>query len=199
MKFETSFDDASKHDERLVYLLTKYNIPAVLYVPIQCELGMFRVKELSQLPNIEIGCHTVSHPMDMKLLTDQELEYEVKSAKEMIEVATDKPCTKFCYPRGRYDERVRQMVISAGFESARTTKVLATKLDDNVFETPTTIHVYNRKEYDGKDWYSIAIEMFEKAKEEDGYFHLWGHSAEIEKYDYWFELEKFFEYVSKKI
>ena len=46
-------------------------------------------------------------------------------------------------------------------------------------------------------WLNLAKELFSYAdKSNQPYFHLWGHSWEIEKYGMWGHLEKFLKYVS---
>lgn len=200
MKFETSWDDGSKYDVRLVELLALYNIPATLYIPIHCDIGLNWVKDVeNNYKNIEVGCHTVTHPADIKLMEPDFLEFEVKSAKEMIEVVVGHTVSKFCYPRGRYNDFVKQMVKDAGFTEARTTKVLSLDEGSDLFEKPTSVHAFNRKEYAGVDWYEMAILLFEKARQRNGYFHLWGHSEEIERNEQWMKLEKFFKYIEKDL
>ncbi len=47
-----------------------------------------------------------------------------------------------------------------------------------------------------KSWSDLAIATFDKAYQTTNYFHLYGHSWEIERYGMWDELEKFLSYVS---
>ena len=91
------------------------------------------------------------------------------------------------------------MVVRAGFKEARTTKVLNIEKPVDLFEKGTSIHVYQRKEYEGKDWLSVAYELCNLAKKKKGYFHIWGHSWEIEKYQQWDKLEEFFKFVHEKM
>lgn len=193
MLFETSWDDGSKFDLKLADLLNAYKIPATFYMPIKCDLGMMKVKELSK--EFEIGCHTFSHPQDLKLLVQNELNVEINVAKEILEIAIEKPVTKFCYPRGRYNVYVQEMVKRAGFTEARTTEVLRTEVGDDPFAKPTTIHAYQRKEYGNVDWLLLAKTKYDLAVKEDSYFHLWGHSAEIEKNGDWERLDKLLKYI----
>lgn len=192
MLFETSWDDGSMLDLKLIDLLKKYEMPATFYMPIRCDLGMFKVREIAK--DFEIGCHTYSHPQDMKLLSEEELHVEIKVAKEVLEKVIDKTVTKFCYPRGRYNDFVKAIVKEAGFEEARTTKVGQTTMTFDMFEKPTTIHAYQRSEYNGHDWLEVAKKFYAVSKV-SGYFHLWGHSAEVEKHNDWDRLEKLFKHI----
>ncbi|MCA9370458.1 MAG: polysaccharide deacetylase family protein [Candidatus Peregrinibacteria bacterium] len=48
-------------------------------------------------------------------------------------------------------------------------------------------------------WLNLAKAMFMYGLQTDqSFFHLWGHSWEVEKYGMWGELEKFLEFVSKQ-
>lgn len=199
MKFETSWDDGGVYDERIVKLLTKHNLEkySVFYIPLNAQIGLQWVKTISNF--IEIGGHTVNHPQDLKLLEPEFVEFEVVHSKGLLESVIDKEITKFCYPRGRYDDFIVEKVKEAGWKEARTTEVLKTDEGDDPFRKPTTIHVFSRKEYNGEDWFDLAVRLFEGARKRNGYFHIWGHSIELQKNNEWDKLDKFFEYVKDKI
>jgi len=196
MRIETSWDDARLPDLRLVALLRKHRLPAVFYIPSNCELEENDIRDLAE--TFEIGGHTVNHPQDLKLLSDEQLDYEIGENKRWLEELIGHPITKFCYPRGRYDDRVVEAVKRAGFTEARTVTIGCTTLPDDPFRRGTSVHTYNRQEYNGLPWPEYARQKFQEAKI-GGYFHLWGHSWEFEKYDGWEELEKLFEYINENL
>jgi peptidoglycan/xylan/chitin deacetylase (PgdA/CDA1 family) len=66
---------------------------------------------------IEFGSHGVSH-RDLRRLSDRELESELYDSKRSLEDKLGAEVSAFCYPFGRYDRRVRQAVIDAGYRSA---------------------------------------------------------------------------------
>lgn len=197
MIFETSWDDGCIADMEIARLLKKYKLPGVFFVPIDRELDWSKVKEIAK--DFEIGSHTITHPANIKMLDDEHLEMEVTKSKRMLEAVFNKQIRKFCYPRGRYDDRVIEAVKQAGYESARTTEVLWTDRKFDPFKKPTTIHAFQRKEYQGRSWTVWVYELFDKALQEDGYFHLWGHGWEINKDNDWEALEAFFKYASSKL
>lgn len=47
-------------------------------------------------------------------------------------------------------------------------------------------------------WNYLARNLFKYSLKKDGIFHLWGHAAELEKYDMWQELEDFLKFMSKR-
>ncbi|MBU6415177.1 polysaccharide deacetylase family protein [Patescibacteria group bacterium] len=48
-------------------------------------------------------------------------------------------------------------------------------------------------------WQAYARHLFDYALSHGDYFHLWGHSWEIEKYGMWEELDEFFRYASARL
>jgi peptidoglycan/xylan/chitin deacetylase (PgdA/CDA1 family) len=73
--------------------------------------------------DVEIGCHTYSHPILSRLQTSSELEYEIRGAKELMEERLKMPVIHFCYPNGReidIGEAAAGCVQAAGFASAAT-------------------------------------------------------------------------------
>lgn len=212
VRFETSWDDGHKLDLRLAGLFRKHQIPAVFYIVIENpdkedHLNWDQIKELDQDKLFEIGCHTKSHPQDMKTLHDDFLFAEIDGAKVMLESILDRKVSKFCYPRGRYDERAKQQVIDSGFLQARTTNVNSLSSDYDPFEKPTTIHVFNdRKEYYNRGWFDVAVEKLNVAIQITNTkditliptYHLWGHSWEIDRDKQWDKLEEFLRLVNEK-
>lgn len=189
MKLVTSWDDGHKDDIRLAELLDKYNIPAIFYLNNNSELSQGEIKELSK--RFEIGGHTVSHPSDMKLLSDGAIEFEVLENKHWLEFLIGKSIKSFCYPRGRYDDRVVDAVKRAGYKEARTTVVMKTSLPRDKYRIATSAHVFQRPEYSGVPWLTVALEQLDQAeaKGDNGYYHLWGHSWEITRDGLWEDLE----------
>lgn len=189
----SSWDDGGEGDVKIAELLRKYDLPGIFFIPSRNLLSVDEVRALAR--EFEVGGHTFSHPQDLKLLDDERLVYEVFENKRWLEEVAGRPVDWFCYPRGRHDERVRNVVRTAGYLYARTTVVGNTELPPDHYRVPTTIHVYPRKEYGGEPWLDLAKRMAKAAAEDGGYFHLWGHSAEITKLREWVNLERFFHFV----
>jgi peptidoglycan/xylan/chitin deacetylase (PgdA/CDA1 family) len=124
---------------------------------------------------------------------------EIKINKYELEVITGKPVLSFCYPRGRFDENVKKAVQDAGYVEARTTRIMQTFESSDPYEKDTTIHMNPRDEYQGKHWLEVAKDMLTM---NDGtgvinYFHVWGHSWEIDKNHEWHNFETLLEILSK--
>lgn len=198
MIIETSWDDECPENTRIANLLMKYKLKGTFFIP-SAQLDIYNMRKLVGM-GFEIGCHSMTHPQDIKLLTMEDKYNEIVKSKEIIEKTVGKEVKHFCYPRGRYDTDCLELVKKANFEDARTVQVLTTSISEafaSPYEKKTTIHFYPRKEYQGESIVDISKRMFKeaKAKGEDGYFHLWGHGWEIEKYNLWKELEEVLAYV----
>lgn len=184
---EISFDDGAHDDIRVVTLLEKYQLKATFFIPS----NSWGADNLHIYDGHEVACHTHTHPQDMKDLTEQQIRDQINY--NVLKLKTSSK--KFCPPRGRYDQRVIKVLKSYGFTQLRTTKVLCIKKSKELVQD-TTIHMYHRKEYKGEDLLQIAKRYYELAKP-NGYYHVWGHSHEIEKYSLWSELESIFQMITR--
>jgi peptidoglycan/xylan/chitin deacetylase (PgdA/CDA1 family) len=199
MIFTSSWDDGNLLDIRLAELLKRYNLPGIFYIPTNCEMLPIDILKIRKM-GFEIGAHTTSHPQNLHHLPDQEQYDEIRENKLWLEDFLKEKITKFCYPRGRFNDITIAMLKKLEFTEARTTLILETDKPEDPFTIRTSIHVLNnRPEYKGRKWFDVAKETFNIAKAKDSYFHIWGHSAEIDLYDEWNNLENFFKYVRQNI
>ena len=133
-----SFDDgyASMYD--FVYpLLSEYGMTATFYIFPE-KFGTYnsltpdQIKKMSD-NHMEFGSHSMSHP-DLTRVSEARLHYEIFESKRIIEEITGHPVTSFCYPAGRYDQKVISVLIDAGYLSAVTTKYGKAMTDQHDFE-----------------------------------------------------------------
>jgi len=82
-------------------------------------LGWDQIKALANR-NIDFGSHTVTHE-NLTDLDDEALRYEVSESKRAIEENLQREVSLFSYPRGQFDQRVKDMVVSAGYDAACVT------------------------------------------------------------------------------
>lgn len=174
---KTSWDDGHILDLNIAGYLKRYNVPGIFYIPNCGDLEPRHIVEIHKM-GFEIGGHTVRHPNDLKMLSDHDLKDQIVTNKKWLEDIIGEEIKSFAYPRGRYDERVMKAVEAAGFENARTTKVLEFA-GDNPFCTPTTLHVFQRSEYGDVPWDNMASKLFNQYLEVGGTYHLWGHAKEV--------------------
>ena len=69
---------------------------------------------------IEIGSHTVTHPI-LTNTSDEQLRYELSESKARLEEELGRETSLFCYPNGRNDARVQQATAQAGYRCAVST------------------------------------------------------------------------------
>ena len=60
-------------------------------------------------PFIEIGSHTLTHPI-LTTIPDLQLVKEIQESRDRLEELTGKPVQSFCYPNGAYSEKVVKVV-----------------------------------------------------------------------------------------
>jgi peptidoglycan/xylan/chitin deacetylase (PgdA/CDA1 family) len=162
--------------------------------------------------DVEIGAHSMTHPLLSTLTTEQSRE-EIVDSKHYLEALLKKPITCFCYPSGDYTKEHVDQVRSAGFTLARTTKRFHLERSSTLLEMPTSIHAYRHwsdmwdiaKFSRGNPiaffrylfhWDALAIAMFDRVLSSGGVFHLWGHSWEIEKNGHWQALQRVLRHIS---
>ena len=197
MRIITSWDDGHKLDMKVGELLIKYELmDSIFFIPtIPNQLSIDDIKELSCY--FEIGGHTTSHVPDMKKLTNMEAHHEILDNKDWLEDIIGTELEWFCYPRGRYNYKTIEVVKASGYKYARTTWVGHNQNDNDPYRIHPTVHVHrSRKEYGHKNWLAYAIEQYTIAKnKENSYYHIWGHSWEIEEQQLWGELEQLFKHI----
>ena len=80
-------------------------------------------EEVSRLASddlIEIGSHTISHPM-LRESTIEEQRYEITASKMELEKALGRPVKSFCYPNGSFSKDTPRIVQEARYDCACTT------------------------------------------------------------------------------
>jgi len=90
--------------------------------PDRAPLNWDELRELAAA-GVEIGCHTVTHPIMSRLPSKTDLERETKVAKDLLERGLGRPVRHFCYPNGKppdINDTVVESVKEAGFDSAVT-------------------------------------------------------------------------------
>lgn len=231
VEFLTSWDDGYVLDLRVADLLDTYGANGTFYVCPRVQHGQTmltdeEIKELSA--SHTVGAHTMTHPHLPRVSLEQ-AQAEIEESKRWIEEVAGKPCTTFCYPYGAVTPRIKEMVKTAGFKEARTTRDLEFSAEDS-FLKPVTLQIFpfpfrrriqmswkmfdffgplraryprlrklNTPHVSMRSWLALAKYLYDYAREtQQPFFHLYGHSREIEKYGMWGDLEEFLKYVKAK-
>lgn len=196
-KIITSWDDGTRSDFIVASLLKKYQIPGIFYLPNTTTWTETEILRLSE--DFGIGGHTVHHPADLKKLSLIQAKREIEINKKWLESIIGRGVTSFCYPRGRYNQEVLDLVKEAGYQEARTTVLTKRSADySDAYRIRASAQAYERDEYHGQDWLLACCQAFDLAQQSGGIFHLWGHSSEIDKNQEWQKLEALFKYLHDK-
>ena len=213
----TSWDDGHPADLRLAELLTKYGLQGTFYVPSCNSEGkpVMTPLEIAVLAGqFEIGGHTRDH-VRLTEVTPKQAAGQILSNKQWLESLLGREIRGFAYVGGRHNRIVRELVASGGYSYARTIKNLMSTPGIDPMEVPTTIQFFPHSKgtcfrnlmsggptlrraavlapflsVDG-----LAKRCFEVATAcaaQGGYFHLWGHSWELDRHALWPELESLF-------
>ena len=78
------------------------------------------IKKLKQ-SSITFGSHTRTHPFLTEISASQAME-EIAGSKAALEDQLDCSVNHFCYPSGNYNDRITELVKSAGYKTATVTE-----------------------------------------------------------------------------
>jgi peptidoglycan/xylan/chitin deacetylase (PgdA/CDA1 family) len=90
--------------------------PITEYAPVTWE----QIKEMND-QGIEIGSHTLNHPILSKVRDERLLREEIEGSRKAIEERIGERVTTFCYPNsmpGDINEKVVRLVMEGGYEGA---------------------------------------------------------------------------------
>jgi hypothetical protein len=211
----TSWDDGHPLDLRVAAILARYGLRGTFYVPLLPVagrvLGRTEMQELLDM-GMEIGSHTVSHPVLTKL-PDGDVDREMGNSRRKLEDLLGVAVTSFCYPQGRFSRRIVRRARLAGYRLCRTTVDFRTGVQFDPQRMPVSLHLFPHsslahyrhvlrcRNWRGLwNWQSrfgsttnverLASHMLDGILEHGGIFHLWGHSWEMEELGLWPLLER---------
>ncbi len=222
--FTCSIDDGHPADLRMAELLNRHGIAATFYIPVRNREG-YKVlpgAEQRQLDQrFELGSHTLDHCF-LKSLPADDAHYQIVEGKRRLEDTLGHEVAGFCYPGGKFGERDLQMVKSAGFRYARTTANLHPGPGQDAWRMPTTCQFYPharnvyvrnfasqgewgerrallRLALKHEDWLDRIHAMFDHVCQNEGVFHLWAHSRDIDQLQAWDQLSSFLAHVAGRL
>jgi peptidoglycan/xylan/chitin deacetylase (PgdA/CDA1 family) len=87
---------------------------------LPCPMTADELRRLASGDIVDIGAHTITHPILSKLEADEQRE-EIAGSRRQLETALARPVASFAYPYGGasdFDEKTAQIVRDAGFDHA---------------------------------------------------------------------------------
>jgi peptidoglycan/xylan/chitin deacetylase (PgdA/CDA1 family) len=210
----TSWDDGHPSDLRVGELLAKYGLQGTFYVPTVNREGrpVMSGAEIRQLASqFEIGGHTRDHVM-LTDLAPAQAEMQIRENRDTLADLLGAPVAGFAYVRGRHNRSSRALVERLGFSYARTTVNFECSLGPDLFRIPTTIqffpHALQTKlrnlvrrgiscdrmsimaaSVGTKPLSRACLAAAQAARSRGRFFHLWGHSWELDEHELWSELD----------
>jgi len=221
--FVTSWDDGHPLDERLGDLLDRFGLKATFFVPIRNREGhpVLSTDALRRLDGrFEIGSHTLDH-IPLTDLPQKECARQIVEGKVALEQQVGHAVSGFCYPRGKWNGLVRETVINAGCNYARTVENLRLDRGNDRFSIPTSMQIFphGKRVYfsnyirygryisrfkaitiglQSKNWIDFLIRLLDSDLDEKSVLHIWGHSWEIDEKKLWSKLDSLFSLVASR-
>ncbi len=223
--FTSSWDDGHPLDMRLAELLARHGFGSTFFVPLSNREGLpvmtgeqFRAL---QAGGFEIGSHTLDHCY-LTTVDDATATFQIVQGKAALEQTLGQAVPGFCYPGGKHRKRHVEMVEKAGFCYARNTinfhadvapKPLAMAVTLQFYPHRPDIYLRNFVRHGAwpqrvrllkavlphHDLLSRLRSSLDVACEQNGVFHLWGHSWELDRFDGWAMLDDFLRYAAERI
>lgn len=106
--------------------------------PTHRTLSHHELVHLTEGGLIEVGAHTVTHPM-LSALSVIEQRDEVRRSKAHLEGILNRPVNSFAYPHGSYTEETLAVVREAGFACASSTEPDAVRTNADCFQLPRIV------------------------------------------------------------
>lgn len=116
-------------------------LPEMLEVDLPCDLMLnpAELRALANLPGMDIGGHTHSHPI-LCSLTDEEARHEISHGRALLRTLTGQSVPLFAYPNGRwgkdFDARHCRIVEECGFEAGFSTEPAAGHVNTDRWALP---------------------------------------------------------------
>lgn len=145
-----TFDDGYRNFYTEAFpILQKYGYKATVFLPTAFidnpknklkgkeHLNWNEVTELSK-KGINFGSHTVTHPQ-LKLLKKEDIEFEIRQSKEVIEDNTEKPVESFSYPFAfpeedkKFTKHLKATLQKYGYKYGVSTRIGTTSKKDDIY------------------------------------------------------------------
>jgi peptidoglycan/xylan/chitin deacetylase (PgdA/CDA1 family) len=136
-----TFDDGYRDIYLYAFpILKKYNLPATIFI-ITNEVGRAQndrltweeIKAMRDSGIISIGSHSLGPEPLTNLKSEEVIKKEIFDSKKILEEKLGHQINFFSYPEGRFNAKIRQYVIDAGYKLAVATHPGRDYPDDDLF------------------------------------------------------------------
>ncbi len=133
------------------------------YAPADRPMTWTQLQELLR-DHQEVGAHSVSH-RKLTLLNHEEMRWEVRACKQVLEQRLGRPIPFFCYPAGQHDDTIRRAVAACGYEGACSVRPGTNRPGEDPFALRRTeisavdsLHDFEKKLSGAYDWLHEAAQ-----------------------------------------
>lgn len=136
-----TFDDGYKNNFTYAFpILKKYKLKATMFIIIN-EVGRVQndrlswdqIKAMRDSGLIFFGSHALGPDPLVKIKSEDSLKKEIFNSKKILEAKLGRQINAFSYPEGRFNDKIRQLVIAGGYKVAVATNPGKNYPDDDVF------------------------------------------------------------------
>ncbi|GAH46569.1 unnamed protein product, partial [marine sediment metagenome] len=139
----TSWDDGTISDLKLAELLDKHGIEGTFYISRSSTHNLLQQEDIAAIDKkFEIGAHTMNHP-DLTRVSSPQVGKEIKDSKAYLEDLLGHPVSMFCYPYGKYNGDLKEIVKGHGFIGARTCEPGGLSLPRDPYQWHITLFASN--------------------------------------------------------
>jgi len=125
-----TFDDGYKDNFTYAYpVLKEFNLPATVFIivheverPQNDRLSWKEIEQMCDSGLIDIGSHAIGPEPLVNIKSDSEVRRQIFDSRKILEEKLARKVTLFSYPEGLFNEKIRQLVIDAGYGAAVATK-----------------------------------------------------------------------------
>lgn len=121
-------------------VLKKYNLPATIFIIINevergqgDRLSWEEIKDMRDSGIISFGSHTLGPEPLINIKSEEEVKKQIFDSKKILEEKLGGDIAAFSYPEGRFNDKIRQLVIDAGYKFAVATNPGKKIRNDDIF------------------------------------------------------------------
>ncbi len=134
-------------------VLRREKIPATMFVHTgfignqsgRPKMPWAELRELQGSGFVTIASQTVTHPSDLRTLSRDQLNWEMKSSRETLESGLGVKQRFLAYPNGKWDARCASAAHAAGYEMAFTEELRPVESAKSLWSVPRYVHTKFKK------------------------------------------------------